>query len=143
MEQKGGYWRRRFAQVALIALFSFDLPPEVEVAKGVVFLHNSLGTVIHPKTTIESGAMICQGVTIGDANMHAGTPSSKKEMKRIVIGENASICSGAQVLCGDGVLSVGRGTVVGANAVLTKSTGEGQVWVGVPARPYARKSASE
>jgi len=31
-------------------------------------------------------------------------------------------------------LRVGRGTVVGANAVLLESTGENELWAGVPAR---------
>lgn len=130
----GGFWRRRFGQAILVFFFSFDLPPEVEVEKDVVFLHNALGTVIHPKTTIKKGAMICQGVTIGDANMHTGLSSNKGEMRRIVICENVTICAGAQVLCKNGELFVGKGTIVGANAVLTKSTGERQVWAGVPAR---------
>jgi serine O-acetyltransferase len=33
-----------------------------------------------------------------------------------------------------GVLQVGRGTVVAANAVLLNSTGEAEIWAGVPAR---------
>jgi serine O-acetyltransferase len=32
------------------------------------------------------------------------------------------------------VLRVGRGSVVGANAVLLESTGENEIWAGVPAR---------
>jgi serine O-acetyltransferase len=38
------------------------------------------------------------------------------------------------VLCKEGVLRVGRGTVLGANAVLLESTGEGEVWAGLPAK---------
>lgn len=136
--RKGGRLRRRVAQVLLILLFSFDLPPEVEVGTGVVFLHNCLGSVIHPKTVIRDGALICQGVTIGDANMHHGPHRPNYEMKGIVIGENASICAGAKVLCRDGILTVGGGTVIGANSVLTESTGENEVWIGIPAHPRRR-----
>jgi serine O-acetyltransferase len=42
--------------------------------------------------------------------------------------------SGAKVLCKEGVLKVGKGTVVGANAVLLQSTGEDELWAGMPAR---------
>lgn len=103
----GGCWRRRVGQFLLVLLFSFDLPPDVEIGKDVVFLHNCLGSVIHPKTVIKDGAIICQGVTIGDSNMHRGPFRTDREMKGIVIGENASICAGAKVLCNDGVLIVG------------------------------------
>ena len=46
---------------------------------------------------------------------------------------------GAKVLAKGGELVVGQGTVVGANAVLLTSTGEGEVWVGIPARCTGRR----
>jgi serine O-acetyltransferase len=36
-------------------------------------------------------------------------------------------------LFGESELVVGKGTVVGANAVLTQSTGEYEIWAGIPA----------
>lgn len=133
----GGGLRRRIAQVLLIVLFSFDLPPEVELGKNVQFRHNCLGTVIHPKTIIGDNVMICQGVTIGDAYVRPfpNARVQKSAMKAIVICDNANICTGAKVLCPEGVLTIGKGSTVGANAVLTKSTGENEIWAGIPARP--------
>jgi serine O-acetyltransferase len=52
----------------------------------------------------------------------------------VVIEDGAVLCSGARVVCKTGVLTVGRGTIVGANAVLTQSTGPNEIWAGVPAR---------
>jgi serine O-acetyltransferase len=43
------------------------------------------------------------------------------------------------VLCKEGVLHVGRGTVLGANAVLLDSTGEGETWAGLPARKVGQR----
>jgi serine O-acetyltransferase len=44
------------------------------------------------------------------------------------------------VLCKQGVLRVGRGTMVGANAVLLESTGEDEIWAGIPARCVGKRA---
>jgi serine O-acetyltransferase len=120
-----------------VFLFGFDLPADVEVGRDVEFLHNGIGTVIHPTTSIGDGAVICQNVTIGDATDWAGYDGAGR-FGGVTICEGATVCTGAKVLCSDGRLVVGRGTVVGANAVLTKSTGEYEIWAGVPARMVRR-----
>jgi serine O-acetyltransferase len=54
-------------------------------------------------------------------------------IERVVLGDDTLIAAGAKVLCPKGAtLTVGRGTWVAANAVLTKSTGEYEVWGGIP-----------
>lgn len=84
-------------------------------------------------TKIGDGALIAQGVTIGDATMYRGYTGAGR-FNGVEIGEGASICCGAKVLCKDGVLKVGSNTVVGANAVLLCSTNNNEIWAGVPAR---------
>lgn len=121
----------------LVALFSFDLPETVEVGRDVKFLHNCLGTVFHDQVVIEDGAWIFQGVTFGDANTYNG--SNKHEMVRIEVGRSATVCAGAKVLCKKGVLRIGEGAVVGANAVLTQSVPDYEIWAGVPARKIGEK----
>lgn len=130
--------RRRFAQAALVFLFGCDVPPQVEVGRDVELLHNGIGTVVHPTTVIGDGACICQNVTIGDATNWPGY-DGEGCFEGVVIGEGVMVCTGAKVLGSDGPLHVGKGTVVGANAVLTRSTGEDEVWAGVPARLIRKK----
>uniref|UniRef100_UPI002ACB10BC GDP-mannose 4,6-dehydratase n=1 Tax=Paratractidigestivibacter sp. TaxID=2847316 RepID=UPI002ACB10BC len=137
MEPSRGGLRRRFSQVLLVFLFGCDVPPQVEVGRDVELLHNGIGTVIHPTTVLEDGACICQNVTIGDATNWLGYDGQGR-FEGVVVGEGAMICAGAKVLGSDGVLKVGKGTVVGANSVLTKSTGDNEIWAGVPAK-YIRK----
>lgn len=48
--------------------------------------------------------------------------------------DDAIICAGAKLLFSDKTLIVGKGTVIGANAVLTQSTGDYEIWAGIPAR---------
>lgn len=128
----GGGPRKRFSQFLLVLLFSFDLPPEVVVGANVRFWHNCLGTVFHDKVEIEDGAWIFQGVTFGDANSFKGSIGHGYE--KIVVGKNASICAGAKVLCKEGVLRIGEGAVVAANAVVTRSVPDYEIWAGVPAK---------
>lgn len=136
--REGGRFRRRFAQALLVVLFGCDVPPDVQIGRNVDFLHNGIGTVIHPSTVIEDGACICQNVTIGDANSWLGYDGGGR-FEGVRIGHDAMICAGAKVLASKGVLYVGKGSVIGANAVLTKSTGDYEIWAGVPAKMLRKK----
>lgn len=114
--------------------FSFDLPPEVQVHNGVHFRHNALGTVLHQNVVIESGAVIHQGVTLGDGNSYHGKAPDGRHMGKIIVKQGATICAGATILCSDGDLVIGENAIVGASAVVTKSIPDNEIWVGVPAR---------
>lgn len=107
-----------------------DLPAKVQLGKNVRFPHNSVGTVIHPNTIIEDNVWIYQNVTIGRANV---TDFSDDRDLQIVIKKGAILCAGAKILCKKKI-EVGENTIISANAVLLESTGDNQVWVGVPAR---------
>jgi serine O-acetyltransferase len=72
------------------------------------------------------------GVTLGRADIHH--PSEQSRFEGIVVEDDVILAPGAKVLCKEGVLRVRRGSVVGANAVLLHSTGEGEIWAGIPAR---------
>jgi serine O-acetyltransferase len=89
--------------------------------------------VIHPSTTIGNNVTVFQGVTLGRADIYRSNETTPFE--GIVLEDNVTVCAGAKVLCSSGVLRLSRGTIVGANAVLTHSTGPGEIWVGIPARP--------
>ena len=47
---------------------------------------------------------------------------------------------GCKVLGGAGITRIGRGTIVGANAVVLGSTGEDEIWAGNPARCVGRRT---
>lgn len=51
----------------------------------------------------------------------------------IDIQDDVIICAGAKILCKD-KLCIGKGTIIAANSVLLKSTGENEIWAGVPAK---------
>jgi len=114
-------------------LLGVEIPKEVQFADKnggeVKFAHRAQGTVIHPKTRIGRRVKIFQNVTIGksrpwDTSQPAGGA---------IICDDAILCPGSKILFGESELVVGKGTVVGANAVLTQSTGEYEIWAGIPA----------
>ena len=122
---------RRLVKEAL-ALYGMEVPPGVRIGPGLQILHRGFGTVIHPGVTIGANVALYHGVTIGRAD--PWVPGHLSPLQRIVLEDDVIVCPGAVILGKTGYLTVGRGTVVGANAVLTTSTGEYEIWAGAPAR---------
>lgn len=116
----------------LLKLLGVEIPRSVKIGKDFLLEHGGFGVVIHSNTTIGNRVKIYPGVTVGRADIYR--PISRSRFKGIVIEDDVILCPGARVLGKDGVLRVARGTVVGANAVLLQSTGENEIWAGVPAR---------
>jgi serine O-acetyltransferase len=115
----------------LLRLRGTDIPPRCLQGHDLVLPHGGAGIVVHYRTTIGSRVVIYQGVTIGRGDVwrpETGAPEG------VVVEDDAVLCAGAKVLYADGILRVARGSIIGANAVLTRSTGEGEIWAGVPAR---------
>jgi len=83
-------------------------------------------------------------VTLGArANVGAGTIFANYDGKlkhKSVVGDGAFLGSGTVVVAPN---TIGKRATTGAGAVLTRASavGEGEVWVGVPARRLERKKA--
>lgn len=122
----------RVVREILLLVSNFEIHPSTTVAKGLSIQHRGMGTVIHPATDIGENVTLYHQVTIGRQDGHV--PAAQSPMKRIVIGDHAVLYPGSKVLGGAGVTTVGRGTILAANAVLTQSTGEYEVWGGIPAK---------
>jgi serine O-acetyltransferase len=116
----------------LLKLLGAEIPLSVQIGQDFSLVHGGFGVVIHPNTTIGDRVKLYPGVTLGRADIHK--LASESEFEGIVIEDDVILSPGAKVLCKSGVLRVRTGTVVGANAVLLGSTGEGEVWAGVPAK---------
>lgn len=125
----------RLAYYALVICGS-DIPRQVIIGRNFRLPHWGLGVVIHNLTTIGDGVSVFSGVTIGRADAYR---KSESKFEGIIIEDDVVLGTGCKVLCKEGVLTVGRGTVVGANAVLLQSTGEYEVWVGAPARCVGKR----
>lgn len=116
----------------MLAFYGVEFPADVEVGSGLKIMHRGFGTVIHPGTTIGHDVTIYHGVTIGRAD--PWIPGAQSTMHHVYIDDGAMLCAGAKILCKTGTIRVGAGSIVGANAVLTQSTGPNEIWAGAPAK---------
>jgi serine O-acetyltransferase len=130
---------RLFGKAAylLLKLLGAEIPRPVRIGRDFLLLHGGFGVVIHPSTIIGDRVRIYPGVTLGRADVQR--PIEKSAFRGFEVGDDVILSSGAKVLCKEGVLHIGRGTIVAANAVLLESTGEGEVWAGIPARCVGKR----
>ncbi len=116
----------------LLKLLGSEIPLSVPIGPGFLLEHGGHGIVIHSKAKIGDRVHVYQGVTIGRADIYI--PSTQSNFEGVEIGDDVILSPGCKVLCKEGILKVGNGTVVGANAVLLESTGEYEIWAGAPAQ---------
>jgi serine O-acetyltransferase len=121
-----------------LKFFGVEIPLSVKIGRDCELEHGGFGVVIHSKSEIGSRVKIYPGVILGRADIHRPVQSSL--FKGIVIEDDVILCPGSKVLCKEGILRVKRGTVLGANAVLLESTGENEIWAGIPARRVGQRT---
>jgi serine O-acetyltransferase len=121
----------------LLKLLGAEIPPSVRIGRDFELAHGGFGVVIHSRTTIGERVKIYPGAGVGRADIHH--PMSQSRFEGVAIEDDVILSPGAKVLCKEGVLRVGRGTVIGANAVLLQSTGEWEIWAGIPARCIGKR----
>jgi serine O-acetyltransferase len=121
----------------LLKLLGAEIPRSVTIGPGFLLEHGGFGVVIHSLTQIGARVHIYPGVTLGRADIYR--PSSESRFVGILVEDDVIISPGAKVLCIEGTLVVRRGSVIGANAVLLQSTGEDEIWAGLPARCVGKR----
>lgn len=126
----------------LLLLFNVEIPKSVQLGKNVRLQHRAMGTVIHPLTRIGNDVTIFHQVTIGAAIPWDDGLSISQDVGGkgyyINIQDNAILCAGCKILYKKEII-VGKGTVIAANAVLICSTGENEIWAGVPAKCVGKR----
>ena len=105
-----------------VLIFHCYIPYTVEIGEGFEVGYWGLGIVIHPRVKIGRNVFVSNGVTIGGRNERPEVPK---------IDDDVFIATGAKIL---GNLTIGRGSVVGANAVVIRDVPPRSIAVGVPAR---------
>lgn len=75
---------------------------------------------------------IYQNVTIGRGDIWKEYDPSNN--LSFLIKEGAILCAGSKVIASKGRIVVGKNTIIAANAVLLQSTGENEIWGGIPAK---------
>ena len=106
-------------------LTAIDIHPGATIGRNFFIDHGFV--VIGETAEIGDNVTIYQCVTLGGTSPDNGVAGKRHP----TLCDNVIIGSGAQVL---GPITLGKGSRVGANAVVTKDVVEGAVMVGIPAR---------
>jgi serine O-acetyltransferase len=108
------------------AVYGIEIGNAVELGEGVNFAH-TLGTVVGGTSRVGARVKFLGNNTIGTAKDN-GCP---------VIEEDVVVGCGARVL---GPIRVGKGALIGANAVVLSDVPPGAVVSGIPARVHEKKT---
>lgn len=135
---EGGRIKRlvsRWISGKLIKQYGMFVSPRCYIDIGLHLPHPN-GIVIGKAVVIGKNATIFQQVTLGSART-----GDYKLGKQPHVGDDVILFAGCKVL---GEIFVADGTIVGANAVLTRSTQPGAVMGGIPARDlHAKQTEGE
>lgn len=103
--------------------WNIDIHPAAQMGEGL-FIDHGIGIVIGETAIVEDEVSIWHGVTLGSTLMEAGDRHPK-------IKRGALICAGATIL---GNVVIGEGSIVAANAVVTKNFPDNVIIAGCPAK---------
>ena len=113
----------------ILHLYGSVLDPALELPADTQLGYGGLGIVIHPGVRLGRRVLVSHGVTLGGRDGHEGLP---------VVEDDVKIGSGAKVL---GPVRLGRGSRVGANAVVLRDVPPGATVAGVPAKEVGARAA--
>lgn len=120
------YFLARFVNHFSRMVTAIDIHPGAQIGRNFFIDHGFV--VIGETAVIGNDVTIYQGATLGGTNPTNGEGGKRHP----TIGDGAIISLGAAIL---GPITVGPRARVGANAVVTRDVAEGQVVVGIPAKP--------
>jgi len=108
-----------------------DVPVETLSPGRRLVLQHGGHVVVHYAARLGNDVVLMHNATIGRADLWR--PESD-DFAGVVVEDGVILGAGAVVLSSAGTITLGRGSIVGANSVLTRSTGPGEIWAGNPAR---------
>jgi serine O-acetyltransferase len=108
--------------------YGVDIDLRARLAPGVTIVHG-YGLVIGANSVVGHGCSLFHGVTLG--NRLSKAVGSMRTDGCPTLEEDVIVCAGAKIL---GPITVGAGSVIGANAVVTEDVPPRSVVVGNPGR---------
>ncbi|MDQ0725817.1 serine O-acetyltransferase EpsC [Microbacterium sp. W4I20] len=126
-------WRRRLRLLARASsqlsrwLTGIEIHPGARIGRRF-FIDHGMGVVIGETAEIGDDVMLYHGVTLGGRTRDSGK-------RHPTLGDGVAVGAGAKIL---GPVTIGAGSVVGANAVVTRDAPADSILVGVPAKPRHR-----
>lgn len=116
-------WRRlsRIVELAIRQVFAARIPAEADIDPTVHFSHNALAVVVTKKARIGPRCQIGMHVMLGSRWPQPGGPRLEADVV---------VHAGAKII---GPITIGQGSVIGANAVVLADVPPRSLAVGVPA----------
>ncbi|MEG1503638.1 MAG: serine acetyltransferase [Enterococcus sp.] len=98
-----------------------------QIDRSVLFAHHARGcTIVAAK--LSQGVVIYQNVTLGSNMRYNNIQNNWENMGSPILAENVIVADGAKIL---GPVTIGKNTVVGAGAIITKDIPENSIAFGV------------
>lgn len=122
-------WVRGFKGPARILSQFTRFLTGVEIHPGATigrrfFIDHGMGVVIGETTEIGDDVMLYHGVTLGGSEL-------VQRKRHPTIGDGVMVGAGAKVL---GPITIGAGSAIGGNAVVTKDAPPDSILIGIPAK---------
>ena len=110
-------------------LTGIEIHPNAKIGKNL-FIDHGMGVVIGETSEIGDNVTIYHMVTLGGIAPSINTNDQRNTKRHPTLEDNVVIGSGAQIL---GPITIGKNSLIGANAVVTKNVPEKSIMVGIPA----------
>jgi serine O-acetyltransferase len=102
------------------------VPAAARIGRGTKFAYGAAGLVLHERVAIGNNCLLSPGVVVGGRGGHYDVPRIEDDVK---------LYPGSMVL---GPITIGRGSVIGANAVVVSDLSPGSVVVAPASRVLPR-----
>jgi serine O-acetyltransferase len=131
-------WKNRLKLVARMVSEVSRFFTGIEIHPGAtigrrLFIDHGMGVVMGETTEIGDDVLIYQGVTLGGTSL-------KKEKRHPTIEDHVMVSAGASVI---GPVRIGRGSRIGAGAVVVSSAPPYSTIVGIPGKVIEGESARQ
>ena len=113
----------RLIMTAARLVTGVEIHPSATIGRGL-FIDHGMGVVIGETAVLGENVTLFQGVTLGGTGKERGK-------RHPTLGDNVVVGAGAKVL---GHITIGRDSIIGANAVVIRDVPEHSTVVGVPGR---------
>ena len=111
-------------------LTGIEIHPKAKIGKNL-FIDHGMGVVIGETSEIGDNVTIYHMVTLGGISPSINSDSQRQIKRHPKLMDNVVVGSGAQIL---GPVIIGKNSLIGANAVVTKDVPEKSIMVGIPAK---------
>ena len=110
-------------------LTGIEIHPGADIGKNL-FIDHGMGVVIGETSKIGNNVTIYHNVTLGGVAPSINSNDQRNTKRHPTLEDNVVIGSGAQVL---GPIIIGKNSLIGSNAVVTKDVPEKSIMAGIPA----------